>query len=80
MQGITVIRGSCLILLGITAYSILLWAFTWKIPGSLRKDHKPVESKCNRRRVRILVGYYLLLGIMVLIEFLLIKYMVRGGL
>lgn len=80
MQGITIIRGLCLILLGIIAYGILLWLFGLRIPGRLRRSNRVADSKHNSRKVWIVLGYYILLVSLILSGYLLIRYLVRGGL
>ena len=65
-------------LLGITAYSALLWIIGRRIPGRLRKHSKRIDY-CKKRVWTVLV-YYALLAILIIIAFILIKYMVRGEL
>lgn len=66
--------------LGATAYSFLLWVIGRRMPGRLRKNHRQVDNKYNNKKVLIVVGYYILLGIIILFGSLFIKYMVRGDL
>jgi uncharacterized membrane protein len=77
---LTIIRAICLMLIGVSTYSILLWVFGWRMPGRLRRIHRLIDNKSNKQKAIIIFGYYLLLGSMILVGFLLIKYRVRGGL
>lgn len=80
MQYITVIRGLCLMLLGIVAYSVLLWIFGRRIPGRLRRDKKESDSRYGENKERLVLRYHLILAILILLGYLGIKYMVRGEL
>ena len=65
-------------LLGITVYCTLLWVLGWRMPGRLRKKYKRVDySKKNAWTVLV---YNLLLSLLIILSFLLNRYMVRGGL
>lgn len=66
-------------LLGLIAYGTLLWLFGLRIPGRLRRNNRVTDTKWNNRRVWIVLGYYILLVGIILSGYLLIKYMVRGG-
>ncbi|NLO08278.1 MAG: hypothetical protein GX129_00180 [Clostridiales bacterium] len=75
-----IFRSICLMLLGAMAYGFLLWVFGWRMPGRLRKKYRQVDVKYNNRKIWIILGYFVLLGIIIVFGFLFTKYMVRGDL
>lgn len=78
MRFLTIIRGLCLILLGVTVYSILMHIVGWRIPGRLRRFQKRRDMNCYKHKTLIVLGYYILLAFLIMLGFVLIKYMIRG--
>lgn len=78
MRYLRIIRSLCLMMLGITIYSILLCIVGWRIPGRLRRHHKGTENKHYRRKALIVLGYYTLLAFLIILGYVLIKYVIWG--
>lgn len=78
MWYLAVIRGLFILLLGITAYIILLYAVGMRMPGRLRRHQKKFDNS-NKRKTWIVLGYNVLLVFIIILSYLLIKYTVRGG-
>lgn len=65
-------------LLGMTAYSILLWIVGRRIPGRLRRQHKRTDYRGDRYKPIIILGYYILLAFLIILGFVFLKYMIWG--
>lgn len=78
MRYFTIIRSLCLMLLGITAYSTLLWVTGWRIPGRLRKHNRQIDY--GRKKIWTVLVYNALLAFLIILSLMFIKYMVRGAL
>lgn len=67
-------------LLGIAAYSVLLWILGRRMPGRLRRDRKKSNGRYGKNKEWFALGYHLILAILIFLVFICIKYMVRGEL
>jgi hypothetical protein len=69
-----------MMILGITAYSILLWVIGRGIPGRARRHQNQLANRYVKHKAWIILGYHFVLLLLIMLGFILIKYMVRGEL
>lgn len=65
-------------ILGITAYSALLWIIGRRVPGRLRRQHRRADYRGERYKVLIIWVFYIFLAFLIIFGFVFLKYMIWG--